>query len=172
MKSTMFSAVVLTIIAGTFTAGTVEAQQNVPFDTQLWVTNPAGDPVEPEWLGYCLAQGYHSAFQGTRTGTALHLGNLVSMERGCLDFSLFPVVQSRNIEMRFVAANGDELTGTAEGDFDFTQNPPRVIWATFVFTGGTGRFENATGNGESSGVSAVLRHVGTISYNASDRRKN
>jgi hypothetical protein len=169
MKRILFSTVILTIMAGTFTAGTVEAQQNVPFDTQLWLTNPAGDPVEPEWLGYCLAQGYDAAFQGTRTGTATHLGKLVSMERGCLDFSLFPVVQSRNIEMRFIAANGDELTGMAEGDFDFTQNPPRVIWASFVFTGGTGRFENATGGGESFGLSSVLRHVGIISYKASNR---
>ena len=156
-------------------SGIASAQQAVPFDTYATLTDPAGDPVDPAWQAYCEAQGYDLGFQGTRTGTATHLGKYISPERGCLDFSSFPIVQSRNIEILFVAANGDELMAISEGDFDFSQNPPRLLWAFFEFTGGTGRFENATGGGEvidSEEAPVVLfRYLGEISYTASDRRR-
>jgi hypothetical protein len=152
------------------------AQESVPFDTYGYVTNPAGDPVDPEWLAYCLGEGFNAGFQGTRVGTATHLGNYTSKERGCLDFSLFPIVQSRNIEMTFIAANGDELFATSEADFDFF-NPPEVTWGVFEFVGGSGRFESASGGGEVRDIGigasgAVLRMVGEISYDASDRRNS
>jgi hypothetical protein len=168
-----FIGVVLFSIFSFFTVNTAVAQDSVPFDTYGFVVDPA-EPVDPEWFEYCLSEGFNAGFQGTRVGTATHLGKYIEMERGCLDFSLFPIVQSRNIEGVFVAANGDELYYTSEADFDFL-NQPEIIWGVFEFVGGTGRFENASGGGEVQdiGVGAsgdVLRLVGEISYDASDRR--
>jgi hypothetical protein len=173
MKISLIALIAILILSTPFTSDIALAQQDVPFDTYVWVNNPAGDPVDPDWWDYCISQGFNAAFQGTRTGTATHLGTLLNTERGCLDFSLFPIVQSRNIELVFIAANGDELWGFAEADFDFSLAPPRVIEGYFEFAGGTGRFQNATGGGEvldlDEAPGMVLRIVGTISFKASDR---
>jgi len=151
------------------------AQDSVPFDTYGSVFNSAGEPIDPDWLAYCVSEGFDSGFQGTRIGTANHLGVYIETERGCLDFSQFPIVQSRNIEATLVAANGDELHYVAEADFDFS-NPPEIPWGVFEFVGGTGRFEHATGGGEVQDIGtgdsgAVLRLVGEITFEASDRSK-
>ena len=167
--------VLLFSIFSFFAINTAVAQEGVPFDTYGYVVDPA-EPVDPDWLAYCLSEGFHAGFQGTRLGTATHLGNYIETERGCLDFSLFPIVQSRNIEAVFIAANGDELYYTAAADFDFL-NQPEITWGVFEFVGGTGRFENASGGGEVQDIGvgasgAVLRLVGEISYDASDRRNS
>jgi hypothetical protein len=45
-----------------------------------------------------------------------------------------------------VAANGDKITGTYEGGTTVITGPASLVGtATWVITGGTGRFENATG---------------------------
>jgi len=47
-----------------------------------------------------------------------------------------------------VAANGDELYATYTWSMNWLAPvPDRVIYATYGIDGGTGRFENATGNG-------------------------
>jgi len=136
-------------------------------------------PEQPEadldWFDYCISEGFDSGFgPSTRTGTANYLGKYTSVERGCLDFSFFPIVFAENVTLTFTAANGDELWYEAgESYFDFS-NPP-FMRGTFEFVGGTGRFENATGSGITHDIGTgepgeVLRNVGTISFNASDRR--
>jgi hypothetical protein len=70
----------------------------------------------------------------------------------------------------FTAANGDELYATAAG----TSTPigPGLIGfsATFTFTGGTGRFANASGSAQGNGVAnqmtqtTTVRIEGEISY--------
>lgn len=52
---------------------------------------------------------------------------------------------------------------------------PLITLGIFEFAGGTGRFEHATGSGQVldigvGGAGDVLILVGTISFNASDRR--
>ena len=151
------------------------AKESLPFETFATSTNPAGDTVDPEWLEFCLDEGFHAAIAVSRVGTANHLGLYLSHERACLDFSLFPIIQARNIELTFHAANGDELSFVAEADFDYSGPEPTIPWGVFEFVGGTGRFENATGGGETTEVIFVdghdsLHFVGTISFDASDRR--
>lgn len=64
----------------------------------------------------------------------------------------------------------------AAADFDYTiLEAPIIVDSYFEFVGGTGRFENATGNGAVAGVEItadgidILHLVGTISYKARDR---
>ena len=80
-------------------------------------------------------------------------------------------------ERTLTAANGDILRLTSAGTSRFVA--PRVIGfsATLTIVSGTGRFANATG--ELSGVglavqatrTSTVSFTGTISYDASDRRK-
>ncbi len=87
------------------------------------------------------------------------------MERGCLYFSLWPIVLAENVIATFTAANGDELWFEGDGTFDFS-NPPEMM-GIWEFVGGTGRFENATGVGETCDIgtgepSEILHMTGTI----------
>jgi len=64
----------------------------------------------------------------------------------------------------FTAANGDELFGTVEGGFV----SPTQATGTYTFTGGTGRFENASGDADfslstSDGVHFTVEFDGSLS---------
>ncbi len=173
MKFSLITKFLTAILVLFFTLDLAVAQQNVPFETYEMITPEQPEPSD-SWFEYCLDEGFDSGFgPATRTGTANYLGKYTSVEWGCLDFSLFPIVQARNVIQTRTAANGDELTVFAEGEFDFS-NPP-YMRGTFEFVGGTGRFENATGGGQTSDIGTgepgdVFYNVGTISFNASDRR--
>lgn len=76
----------------------------------------------------------------------------------------------------YTAANGDTLILTHQGTFYVTPDPPLShITLTWEVTGGTGRFANATGSGEGSGISDIVGGTtsmslwGSIAYDASDR---
>ncbi len=173
MKFSLITKFLTAILVLFFTLDLAVAQQNVPFETYEMITPEQPEPSD-SWFEYCLDEGFDSGFgPATRTGTANYLGKYTSVEWGCLDFSLFPIVQAENVIATFTAANGDELWYEAEGYFDFS-NPPEMV-GVWEFVGGTGRFENATGVGETHDIGTgepgdVLCNVGTISFNASDRR--
>ena len=173
MKYSLITKFLAAILALFFTLDLAVAQENVPFATCGMIT-PEQPEADLDWLAYCIGEGYDSGFgPSTRTGTANYLGKYTSVERGCLDFSLFPIVQAENVIATFIAANGDELWYEAEGYFDFS-NPPEMV-GVWESVGGTGRFENATGVGETHDIGTgepgdVLCNVGTISFNAPDRR--
>jgi hypothetical protein len=78
-------------------------------------------------------------------------------------------------ELVITAANGDELHGVGVGA-NSPGGPGRVNFtATMTFTGGTGRFANATGEARVVGVanlvtrSSSMALEGWVSYDASDR---
>ena len=81
------------------------------------------------------------------TGTASHLGQVVLMSAHCTPE---PGVDTIAGEMTLVAANGDEVYISYTG----VNGPPDpVTWilisdVDFVITGGSGRFEGATGGGD------------------------
>ena len=171
MKFSLITRFLAATLALFFTFDLAVAQQNVPFETYGMLT-PEQPDADFEWVAYCISEGYDFGFgPSIRTGTANYLGKYTYVEWGCLNF-FFPIVQA-NVIATFTAANGDELLFEAEGEFDFSKPP--YMRAIFEFVGGTGRFENATGGGETSDIGTgesgeVLHMVGTISFNASDRR--
>ena len=176
MKHALIAGMLLYLMTIPFTVAALSAQQDVPFET--YATTVSIDDVDEAWLNFCLAEGFHGANAQTRVGTANHLGLYVSHERYCLDFSLFPIVQARYVEITFTAANGDQLYGNGQADFDLGNPDPTVppgVEGFGEFDGGTGRFENATGSYEIVEVLLVegfdsLHFVGAISFDASDRR--
>ncbi|MCX6546126.1 MAG: hypothetical protein NTV05_17160 [Acidobacteria bacterium] len=85
------------------------------------------------------------------TGNALHMGNIDIRTEQCLNV-VTGVIDGKLIVL--TAANGDELHGTFTGESASAGGIGTVFKTTFtlVFNGGTGRFENATGTAEVTGV--------------------
>jgi hypothetical protein len=72
---------------------------------------------------------------GTATGQATHLGHYIRHESVAID--------GLSVEgsLVFLAANGDRLCARVSGGFI----GDGIVAGTYTFTGGTGRFANATG---------------------------
>jgi hypothetical protein len=93
------------------------------------------------------------------TGNATHLGLFTA------DASLFPDGDGTfSATVVFTAANGDQLFIIAEGEF----TSPTSVLGTATITGGTGRFEDATGDAVFMDVTSIV-HVdqtfeGTIQF--------
>ena len=93
-------------------------------------------------------------------GTATHLGLFTREER----LFLFPD-GSVTGTIVFTAANGDELWADVSGGFISPTNAE----GTYTFTGGTGRFVNATGSATfeaytPDGIHVAVAFEGTIRY--------
>jgi hypothetical protein len=80
-------------------------------------------------------------------------------------------------EAIFTAANGDILRATGSGVSTPAEAGRVAFSAVLVFAGGTGRFANATGEGQVVGEAhpatrtAFLEIDGWIAYSASDRKR-
>ena len=88
-------------------------------------------------------------------GTAAHLGRVSVVASHCTQFDIFTTPNPgvfQDGEMTVTAANGDELWIEYAGHFLFTPgDTPEVgvsdiSFTTLTVTGGTGRFEGATGS--------------------------
>ncbi|MFP3852948.1 MAG: hypothetical protein ACLFWD_01500 [Anaerolineales bacterium] len=92
------------------------------------------------------------------TGEATHLGEYQITRRHCFNPGNNPPTFEDGI-FEMTAANGDVLSGTYAGaladvlEVDQNGNPVViVIDAPYVITGGTGRFADAAGEGETEGI--------------------
>jgi len=153
---------VLALVALPLSGTAVQAAEEVvPFHATLELVEDcesSPNPSEqcqgfPEWLATCQAQGYDWAFQSVRAGRATLLGRVTSFEQGCLDFPEAgpPAIVRSYLRLTMTARNGESLMSFAAGLFDFAQeNAPGA--GTFSITGGTGRFEGATGSGTNGNV--------------------
>jgi hypothetical protein len=81
------------------------------------------------------------------TGLATHLGLFTA------DASLFPDGDGKfSATAIFTAANGDQLFLIAEGTFTL----PTLVVGKATITGGTGRFEGATGDADFMDVTSIV----------------
>jgi len=98
------------------------------------------------------------------TGLALHMGNITYLTRQCIARKPDGTTTITGMELVVTAANGDELRGTFMGGSKPAGTPvgsQTLVEATFLFTGGTGRFENATGRAD---MTAVLNTAAVSPY--------
>ena len=106
------------------------------------------------------------------SGRATHLGKY-DAEGTVVQFIPGPVIMV-TIQGSFTGANGDTITWDAGGSIDPSSGTGMV---TFTFTGGTGRFEGASGGGLSifsfnlADGSFVLSLRGNILFNPGDPRR-
>jgi hypothetical protein len=100
--------------------------------------------------------GHPTPTGGPVEGTISHLGKLKEggywkAYRYIRNDDIFPSTVDYGITGKMVAANGDELHFTTEG-FIYHLGPVEAKWEGMMyFSGGTGRFENTVGEGESFG---------------------
>jgi len=80
----------------------------------------------------------------TGTGEATHLGRYTVSYEVEVDL---PTGSGTGLSAQYVAANGDTLFAEGSGQATPTDDPTVfVVVETFTITGGTGRFDGATGN--------------------------
>jgi hypothetical protein len=96
----------------------------------------------------------------TATGTALHMGQVALHTEQCINPTT-GVIDGRVLVL--TAANGDELHGTFAGQSESAGAPGDQfhVTATFVFEGGTGRFEHASGT---AAMTAEVTHAATFPW--------
>ncbi len=94
----------------------------------------------------------HISAEGSGKGTATHLGQFQVTWESASD----NLVGHASYE--FTAANGDKLTARTEGDgqADISQYPMVIVSETDTITGGTGRFQGASGTFTLTTVIIVL----------------
>ncbi len=124
-----FSATALTILGLCLTAS---AASPVPFRGRADVMITGAQEIPP-------ATRVLTAFA---TGEATHLGRFTRTETVIVDLSNGTFTG----KLEFTAANGDQLRADVEGHF--TSPTGDSAEGTYVFTGGTGRFRNASGGAE------------------------
>ncbi len=116
-------------------------------------------PFQAKSVGYIVAD-YGSTYDFAMDGQATHLGTF-----GC-QFSgiqwLFPEEPGdpANIaDGTLLAANGDSVNAHMEDYFHhFDDRLGAVVYGTYVITGGTGRFLNASGTGSYIGIVDVIHY--------------
>ena len=98
---------------------------------------------------------------GTGAGRATHLGSFTRLSSVVIHLGN----GSAEGTVVFTAANSDQLFA----DFEGTPTSPTTLGGTYTFTGGTGRFSDASGVAEFVGVTFDGIHIaiefeGTIHY--------
>ena len=96
------------------------------------------------------------------TGQATHLGRFTRTETLIVNLSDGTFTGT----LEFTAANGDQLNADVEGHF--TSPTGESAEGTYLFTGGTGRFQNASGGAAfevtPDGMNFDVTFNGTIQY--------
>lgn len=98
------------------------------------------------------------------TGNATHMGQVTVSRNHCFSPAHDPAFYDGTWEV--IAANGDKIWGTYEGNgvpiaFDDQGNPILLqITAPFTIDGGTGRFQGASGSGITRGTLDMRTHAG------------
>ncbi len=103
--------------------------------------NKCADQGSPPQISNPIVEG---------TGFASHLGNVSFVTNHCVfnsaSFDPFKVKLGNGT---FTAANGDQLSLTYDGTYVIdAPNSQLILTMDFEFTGGTGRFSDATGQGD------------------------
>ena len=130
-------------------------KHSVPFKAEATATaTPTGNPVNGI-LGISILG----------SGTATLMGKVSVSQQMSVNLATGEFFDGT---FAWTAANGDKVFGIYHGNMIPTSDPTvSLIDGVFTFTGGTGRFEGATGGGTASGKqfttgSAELKLDGTI----------
>ena len=133
--------------------------------TALSLAQPASAQPPRPFKGYANAvitsPPTSPLITATATGEATHLGAFTRTETLVLN----PSTGAFKGKLVFTADNGDRLCASIDGGF----TPLGTAVGTYAFTGGSGRFRNATGGAAFTAVPAgpgrfTITFQGTIQY--------
>jgi hypothetical protein len=149
----LFCVRLLAVVVATLTVGqaqSVFADHPVPFRGWAKVTVTGAEIVPPNT----------QKLSGSGTGIATHLGQFTRTETLVLDLTNFTFTG----KVVFTAANGNQLFADFVGGF----STPATAAGVYTFTGGTGRFQNATGTAAFAATAIqggfAVTFNGTINY--------
>jgi len=149
-----FSATALTILGLCFSAS---AAPSVPFRGRADLVLTGAEDLPPASRRLTAAA----------TGQATHLGRFTRTETLFVNLSNGTFTGT----LVFTAANGDRLNADVEGHF--TSPTGDSAGGTYLFTGGTGRFQNASGRAAfevtPDRMNFDVKFKGTIQFQASRR---
>ncbi len=129
-------------------------------------------PVIDPSSGNVIVPDLYAASECLLSGHGTHFGELrqqssMSIKSAWLDKSALSskkVVTVLVYEIRLFAANGDYCDGIVEVRIDRTDPSNRIVTGDLELSGGTGRFEGATGNCAVNGVLPCWYAEGTLEF--------
>ena len=143
----------------------------LPFAATYTITPGLLFPGDAGYPARCPTGPTNAASPATGQGHATHLGTVTETESSCIDFATLALTLG---EFAFTGPDGDKIFGTFEGSASFDPPPPNAdLFCTWEITGGTGRFEGATGAGncvdshQLGNGQSLIKFSGWISYDAS-----
>lgn len=146
---------------GVFTRTNVAVAEELPFKASI----TGNAHLSPTDVPFVLRN------DETGTGNSTHLGNFIWADTEYADFASIPGGVEVSGTFTMIAANGDKLYGELSTVGSFDEDGNLVIHGAYRFTGGTGRFINATGSGDidaiaylSPGLPFAGTFDGTIDY--------
>ena len=152
LKSILLLAVALGVGAVTLS---VAAAEELPFKAMLTGNAHLSPTDDPSILRN----------DETGEGEATHLGHFTWADVEFANFAAIPGGVSVVATFTMTAANGDELYGEFTSVGYFADPQTLVIQGEYEFTGGTGRFADASGSGEIDAFAFLapgLPFIGTI----------
>ena len=132
------TAVLLSVLIAVFLSGPIAAKDRVPFKARLSGTSVFTFLSQTEVL---------EEFSGR--GEATHLGRFTAEQQHTINLATTEVLGGI---FTFTAANGDTVTGSYSGQGETLPSGLIRFTGTFTITGGTGRFLEATGEGDMVGL--------------------
>jgi len=157
-SSWSFVLAVLTVSMAISLSSPVQAA--VPFKAQL----TAHDQVSNDPTGCPVPPNFASTILGTGVGT--HLGRFTANMHDCFTPAGPGVFVFQNGVFTLTAADGSELRGTYSGQLVATPTSSQdfvfELHGTYDITGGTKRFQNATGSGVMAGKDNILTGEVTV----------
>ena len=145
-----------------------QPDQGVPFHYSFISTDSYGPPT---------CDGAAWQFFSSGTADVSHLGSSTIEVSHCTWLDLPTTGHFASGVQEFTAANGDTLFLAYEGTFETVVSPDgffSYIDLEWEVSGGSGRFEGATGSGHADVVSDIVAgtssgtYAGTIAYDASN----
>jgi hypothetical protein len=129
---TMIALLLVILVVGTTLAAAASAGKPLPFKGSI------------EALETYQVNGPTMLVMATGSGEATHLGRYTVTYEVAVDL---PTGTGSGISAHYVAANGDSLFAEGSGQATPTDDPSVfVVVENYTITGGTGRFDGATGS--------------------------
>lgn len=132
----------------------------------------ANTPVIDPGTGKVVVPPLDLAAFAVLSGHSTHMGILkagssmtgVSAELDLNALTHHRIVILGEYKGRLTGANGDDIDFVSSITIDATDPSSRAITGTFTLTGGSGNFENASGNGVLNGIIPCWDIVGQLEY--------